>query len=926
MNDSNSEELVLVDGSGYIFRAYYALPPMNRSDGLPVNAIFGFCNMLLKLIEDIQSEKGGKVSIAVIFDAARETFRNNIYPEYKANRSDPPDDLKPQFEIIKKVPEFFNLQSIQLPGFEADDLIASYAKEGIKSNKKVTIISSDKDLMQLLKKNVSIIDPLKKKEITNETVMEKFGVTPDKVIDVQALAGDSSDNIPGAPGIGPKIASALINEYDNIENLLEKSSEIKQEKRRQSLEENKNLIKISKKLVTLKDDVKLPIQINQLIFKPLDINKLVKFLDDMEFNKIKSIVISKFGIGKENLKDESKELLEKSINSPKRDPIDKSKYELILDNQSLIRWCKIVESIGVVAIDCETTSLNAVDTKIVGFSMSIENSKACYVPLNHITKDFVQINQKSFVEIIKNILEDQSILKIGQNIKFDYIILKNLGINLENMDDTMLMSYVLRSGLRGHNLDELSLDFLSHSTQKFSEVATIEKKKVTFDYVDVEIAKNYAAEDSDVTFRLWEVLKLELIKNKLYEFYFYIEKPLIETIALMEINGCKINNNHLTKLSNEFSEKIEIIEEKIYKLCGEKFNVGSPKQLGDILFSKLNFPHGKKGKSGNFQTDVKVLEKLKSEKFSVASDILEWRQFSKLKSTYCEGLLSRESKKTNRIHTSFGMASTLTGRFSSNDPNLQNIPIKTPEGKKIRQAFISSPNHSLISIDYSQIELRILAQVANVHSLIEAFKKDEDIHSVTAMDVFQVTKDSLNSDLRRKAKTINFGIIYGISPYGLALQLDISNSEAKEYIENYFLKFPGIKEYMTRTINICRKQGFVTTPFGRRIFIPFINDKVANRRNFAERSAINAPIQGGAADLIKLVMPRILKFFNEKKLKSKMLIQVHDELIFEVPNNEIEIIREFVPKIMTNSHDNFLNFKVPIKVDLGLGQNWNEAN
>ena len=926
MNDLNSEELVLVDGSGYIFRAYYALPPMNRSDGLPVNAIFGFCNMLLKLIEDIQSEKGGKVSIAVIFDAARETFRNKIYPEYKANRSDPPDDLKPQFEIIKKVPDFFNLQSIELPGFEADDLIASYAKEATKSNKKVTIISSDKDLMQLLKKNVSIIDPLKKKEITNETVMEKFGVTPDKVIDVQALAGDSSDNIPGAPGIGPKIASLLINEFGNIENLLKNSAKIKQEKRRISLQENADLINISKKLVILKDDVKLPTPINQLNFRPLDITKLLKFLDEMEFNKIKSIVISKFGVGEENSKEKRKDLSEKSINSPKRQPIDKSKYELILDNESLIRWCKLVESIGVVAIDCETDSINAIEAKIVGFSMSVENSKACYVPLNHISKDFVQIDQNLFVEIIKKILEDESILKIGQNIKFDYIILKNLGINIKNMDDTMLMSYVLRSGLRGHNLDELSLDFLSYSTQKFAEVAIVEKKKVTFDYVDVKIAMNYAAEDSDVTFRLWEILKLELIKNKLYEFYFYIEKPLIEIIALMEINGCKINNNHLTKLSNEFSKKIKLIEEKIYKLCGAQFNIGSPKQLGDILFSKLNFPHGKKGKSGNFQTDVKVLEKLKSEKFSVASHILEWRQFSKLKSTYCEGLLSRESKRTNRIHTSFGMASTLTGRLSSNDPNLQNIPIKTPEGRKIRQAFISSPNHSLISIDYSQIELRILAQVANVDSLIEAFKKDEDIHSVTAMDVFQVTKDSLNSDLRRKAKTINFGIIYGISPYGLALQLDITNSEAKQYIESYFSKFPGIKEYMTRTINICRKQGFVTTPFGRKIFIPFINDKMTNRRNFAERSAINAPIQGGAADLIKLVMPKILKFFEEKKLQSKMLIQVHDELIFEVPNDEIGIISDLVPKIMTNSHHNFLNFKVPIKVDLGLGQNWDEAN
>ena len=925
MSDLNSQELVLVDGSGYIFRAYYALPPMYRSDGLPVNATFGFCNMLLKLVEDIQSEKGGNVSIAVIFDAARETFRNKIYPKYKANRSDPPEDLIPQFEIIKKVPDFFNLKSIQSIGFEADDLIASYAKAALEKGKKVTIISSDKDLMQLLKKDISIIDPIKKKEVTKETVMEKFGVSPEKVIDVQALAGDSSDNIPGAPGIGPKIASLLINEYGNIENLLQNLEEIKQEKRRISLQENTHLIKVSKQLVTLKDDVKLPTKIDELNFKPLEVNKLIKFLETMEFNKVKANVVSKFGIG--NVKDKKETKQEtKDFLVPERGSVDKSKYELITDTQSLEKWCDMVNDKGVVAIDCETNSLNAIEAEIVGFSMSMEDSKACYIPLKHKSKVFNQIDEKSFVELSRRILEDSSILKIGQNIKFDFIVLQNIGIKLSNMDDTMLMSYVLRTGFRGHNLDELSLDYLSYKTQKFSEVATIDKKKVSFDNVDIEIARDYAAEDSDVTFRLWEILKLELIKNKLYEFYFYIEKPLIEIVAIMETVGCKINNSHLSNLSEEFEQKIKFLEEKIFEISDETFNIGSPKQLGEILFSKLGLPYGKKGKSGNFQTDVKILEKLKSEKITIADLILDWRQFSKLKNTYCEGLLSRESKKTSRIHTSFGMASTLTGRLSSNDPNLQNIPIKTPEGRKIRKAFVSSANHHLIAIDYSQIELRILAQVAKVNSLIEAFKNDEDIHNVTAMEVFQTNKEALSSDLRRKAKIINFGIIYGISPYGLALQLDISNSEAKQYIENYFSKYPGIKEYMNKTISDCRKKGFVFTPFGRRIFIPFINDKIASRRNFAERSAINAPIQGGAADLIKIVMPKIHDFLEQKGLNSRMLIQVHDELIFEVPDNEIDIIKNTIPDIMTDSHKNFLDLKVPIKVDVGIGTNWDEAN
>ena len=605
--------------------------------------------------------------------------------------------------------------------------------------------------------------------------------------------------------------------------------------------------------------------------------------------------------------------------------IETNKYELITEKNQLKKWCDLVEENGVVAIDCETNSLNAMEASIVGFSMSLGKSKACYVPLDHKNQDINQIKKEDFIELIKPILEDEAILKIGQNIKYDYIILFNLGITILNMDDTMLMSYVLRTGLRGHNLDELAIDFLSHTTIKYSDVTNIEKK-VTFDYVNVHDALRYAAEDADITFRLWEVLKIQLIQNDLLNFYYCVEKPLVEVIANMEINGFKINEDYLKVLSSDFSKKILLIEDKIFQISKEKFNVGSPKQLGEILFSKLGMPYGKKGKSGNFQTDVKILEKLKSEKFNIASLILDWRQFSKLKNTYCEGLLSRQNIQTTRIHTSFGMASTLTGRLSSNDPNLQNIPIKTIEGRQIRKAFISKKENFIISLDYSQIELRILAHVAQVKSLIKAFNNDEDIHNVTAMEVFQVDKDKLTNDLRRKAKTINFGIIYGISPYGLATQLDISNSEAKDYINNYFDKYPGIKEYMENTIEHCRLNGFVVTPFGRRIYIPFINDKVVTRRNFAERSAINAPIQGGAADLIKIVMPKVSDLIKKQKLKSKMLIQVHDELIFEVPKDEVNLIQKEFPEIMIGASENFLKLDVPVKVDIGIGKSWDDAN
>ena len=919
-----SDELVLIDGSGYIFRAYYALPPMFKSDGTPVNAVFGFSNMLLKLVEDIQEEKGGFVSIAVIFDASRETFRNKIYPQYKANRSDPPEDLIPQFQLIKKVPESFNLQSIELQGYEADDLIASYCVQAISQKKKVTIISADKDLMQLIRPNVTMIDPMKKSQVTEKTVFEKFGVLPNKVIDVQALAGDSTDNVPGIPGIGPKIAAQLINEYQSLEKLLENSEKIKQEKRRDSIIQNREMAIISKKLVTLREDINLPKSIDELKFQPLNVEKLIKFCESMEFNRIKTTVISRYGLKSIIKSDDVNEKKKNGLYIPLRKKIDRDNYVLISDKDNLSNWVKIAREKGSFSIDCETNSLHVIDSSIVGFSMSFEDSKSCYIPISHSQGN--QINIKDFVLIMEPILKDSSILKIGQNIKFDILILKKIGLEVNNFDDTMLMSYVLRTGERGHSLNELSKDLLLHEPLKFEDITTVNKKKLTFDQVDIDSALTYAAEDADLTFRLWEILRIKLIENKLYDFYFYFERPLIKTICEMEFNGCRIDNIELLKLSQKFSGQMKVLENEIHKEAGEKFNVGSPKQLGEVLFSKLNLPHSKKGKSGNYQTDVKILEKLKSEKFLIAEKILEWRQFSKLKNTYCEGLLARQSNKTGRIHTSFGMASTLTGRLSSNDPNLQNIPIKSNAGRQIRKAFISDNDSKIVSIDYSQIELRILAHVAKIDALINAFVKEEDIHTVTAKEVFQVTEEEVSTELRRRAKIINFGIIYGISPYGLAVQLDISNSEAKEFIVNYFKRYPGIKDYMESTIQNCKINGFVSTPFGRRIFIPFINDKLALRRNFAERSAINAPIQGGSADLIKLAMPKVLNFVKENKLKSKILLQVHDELIFEVPNCEVDIIKNEIPKIMTTCHEPYIKTDVPLKAEFGIGENWDDAH
>ncbi len=924
----NIEQLVLIDGSGYIFRAYYALPRMTTSSGIPVNAVFGFCNMLFKQLEKIQLEKGGNVSVAVVFDAARKTFRNEIYPEYKANRSDPPDDLIPQFSIIKKIPEIFNLKSIESIGYEADDLIASYATSAQKLGIKVMIISSDKDLMQLINEDITMLDPIKNKEIGRDDVFKKFGVFPESVIDVQALAGDSSDNVPGVPGVGIKTASSLINEFGSLELLLEKCDQIKQAKRRESLENNKQKALISKELVTLKNNLELPIPIEDLSFIPIEVDKIIKFLDEMEFKRIKSQILERYG--NKNIKSNGKKNLDEVLvdSHENNKKINKQKYRLVLDEKKLQDWVKKVYEHGIVSIDCETTSLSPTSANILGFSMSINNSSACYIPINHTSNNakLKQLEQKTFVKVIKPLLEDPSILKIGQNIKYDLIILQRLGIDVNNVDDTMLMSYVLNAGKHKHGLDELAKIYLSHSTIHYEDVVGKGKEKKPFGMVNLNDAMNYASEDSDVTYRLWEIFRKKLINEKLFAFYFYTERPLVQVIKKMEIHGIMVDFKFLENLSHEFQKKLDKLEEEIFKISKEKFNIGSPKQLGEILFDRMKLPFGKKGKSGNYQTDVNILEKLRHEKILIANHLLNWRQIKKLITTYCDGLILRKNIFSNRVHTSFGMASTLTGRLSSNDPNLQNIPIKTLEGKQIRKAFICESGKKIVSIDYSQIELRILAHVANIEVLKKGFSSGADIHSITAQDVFQVSENEMTSDLRRKAKTINFGIIYGISPFGLANQLDISNSEAKQFIDKYFQQYPGIKNYMANTIEFCRENGFVETLFGRRIHIPFINDKLVARRNFAERSAINAPIQGGAADMIKKAMNKIDKFIEQNKFDTKMLLQVHDELIFEVPKNELEYVPTEISKIMENAFLPSIDFSVPLVADLGSGKDWSIAH
>ncbi len=916
-----TDHYYLIDGSGYIFRAYYALPPLSRkSDGLPTGAVSGFCSMLFKLLEDARSDESinRPTHFAVIFDSARKNFRNEIYSEYKANRSEAPDDLVPQFEYIRKSVKAFNLPSIELLNYEADDLIATYAKLITEAGANVTIISSDKDLMQLVSKKVRLFDPMKSKIIGEKEVIEKFGVKPTQVIDVQSLAGDSSDNIPGVPGIGIKTAAELINKYKDLETLLKKASEIKQNKRRETLIENKDKALLSKKLVTLKNDVPFKEDPNNFILKDIDAEKLFDFLREMEFNRLLSQAISFYG-------NDSKKIKSLKNSNDKSTKIDSKKYKSILSEKDLDSLISILNEKSVISIDTETSSLNPLEADLVGISICYTPNEAFYIPLAH--KNFKSLNKKLVLKKIQPILEDPSIKKIGQNIKYDFIVLKNNGIKINSIEDTMLLSYTLDAGNNRHNMDILSEIHLNHKTLSYKEIVGTGKKQINFNEVGLEEATKYAAEDADVTLRLYNLL-LERVRNeKLLKIYEVFEKPMIKLLSKLEINGIKVDNIYLKKLSKKFEEKIKLTEKEIYKISGKKFNIGSPKQLGEIIYNELKIAKLKKTKKGSLATNAKILEDLAQSGHKFPNLVLEWRQISKLKSTYTDALQDHINKETKRVHTSFLLAATNTGRLASSDPNLQNIPIKTSDGKEIRKAFIAEKDNILISADYNQIEMRILADMADVKELKKAFKNDLDIHALTASQVFNVKMNKVSEDLRRKAKAINFGIIYGITQYGLAKQIAVSNQEALDFINSYFKKFPEIKEYMSSTINTCRKKGYVTNIFGRRIHIRGINDKNFSVRSFQERAAINAPIQGSAADIIRLAMIKIDKLFENKKSNAKMLLQIHDELIFECLKKDEKQVKQIIQEAMVSvSSSEHHMFSIPLEVSINSGNNWGEAH
>ncbi len=914
-----TDHFYLIDGSGYIFRAYYALPPLTRkSDGLPTGAVSGFCSMLFKLLEDSKSDQNLQkpTHFAVIFDSARKTFRNEIYSDYKANRSEAPDDLAPQFEYIRKSVLAFNLPSVDLPNYEADDLIATYVDQILKKGAKVTIVSSDKDLMQLYKKGVRIFDPMKNKFITDDDVFKKFGVDASKVIDVQSLAGDSSDNVPGVPGIGVKTAAELINKYHTLENLLKSAHEIKQNKRRETLIENKDKALISKKLVTLDHNSPVNRELSEFKLQNIDKDKLYKFLREMEFNRLLSSAISAYGEPElESNKIETQNL-------EKQQTINSKNYYLINSLDEIDKWIEEAEEVGEVAVDTETTSLDPHQADLVGISLCSKIGKACYIPVGH--KSPKCLKKDAVIKKLKKILEDPSIKKIGQNIKFDFIVFYKCGITLSSMEDTMLMSYVLDAGKNRHNMDTLSEIHLGHKTISFKDMVGTGKKEINFSEVELDKAKDYAAEDADVTFRLYKKFIKNLKSEKMINIYEIFEKPLIKILAFMEIEGVEIDSNFLKSLSSKFEKKIQKLEKEVFKISKKEFNIASPKQLGEIIYNDLKIAGLKKTKKGSFATSATVLEDLAFKGHEFPKLILDWRQVSKLKNTYSDALPEHLNPNTKRVHTSFLLAATTTGRLASSDPNLQNIPIKSEDGKDIRKAFKAKKNHLLISADYNQIEMRILADLADVKELKKAFKNKEDIHSLTASQIFNIDIKKVNQDHRRKAKAINFGIIYGISQYGLAKQINVSNYEAEEFLNSYFAKFPEIKVYMDNTIKFCRKSGYVNNIFGRRSHFNGINDKNFNVRNFQERAAINAPIQGSASEVMRLAMIRLdKKLSEEKNSNSKMLLQIHDELIFEIPKKDEKVMIKLIEKEMTSvAQSDYHSFSTPLTVDINVGDNW----
>ena len=987
------DHVFLVDGSSYIFRAYHALPPINRkSDGLQLNAVFGFCNMLWKLLRDMKPEER-PTHLAVIFDKSEKTFRTKMYPDYKAHRPDPPDDLRPQFKFIREAVHAFDLPCLEQDGFEADDLIATYVREACEAGATSTIVSSDKDLMQLVNDDVIMFDTMKDKKIGRAEVIEKFGVPPEKVIEVQSLIGDSTDNVPGVPGIGVKTAAQLIGEYGDLETLLKRANEIKQEKRRQSLIDNADMARLSKKLVTLDDRVELDVPIVNLAVHEPDHRRLIAFLKAMEFNSLTRRVaefssidasevepdatfvvkggssppppageVASEASGRGQAPNTSSEtapsitsqkargektngaLTPQALAAARLDiahgaKFDRSKYETVRSLDRLNAWMTRARDLGFVAIDTETSSLDPMQAELCGFSLAVAPNEACYVPLSHrhggeggkdslfpgeITAD--QLSEAAALDAMKPLLEDLGVLKIGQNLKFDWQIFSVRGIDIAPYDDTLLMSYVVDAGRSDHGLDPLAQRYFNHQTIDFNEVTKVGKSKLTFDSVDIAKATEYAAEDADVTLRLWRVLKPRLAAEHMLHVYESLERPLLRVLARMERRGISIDRQVLSRLSGEFAQEAAGLEAEIKELAGGPINPGSPKQIGDILFGKLQLPGGTKTKTGQWSTGARALEELAEQGHLLPQKILDWRQVSKLRSTYTDALPGYVNPTTHRVHTSYALAATTTGRLSSSEPNLQNIPVRTEDGRKIRRAFIADKGFRLVSADYSQIELRLLAEIAGIEQLRKAFRDGLDIHAMTASEMFGVPVKDMPGEVRRRAKAINFGIIYGISAFGLANQLGIAREEAGAYIRKYFERFPGIRDYMEETKAFAKKHGYVETLFGRKCHYPDIAASNASIRAFNERAAINARLQGTAADIIRRAMIRMEGALAKQKLAAQMLLQVHDELVFEVPDAEVEKTLPVVKKVMEEAPLPALSLSVPLQVEAHAADNWDAAH
>jgi DNA polymerase-1 len=918
----------LVDGSGFIFRAFHGLPAMSRPDGTPVNAVYGFTTMLMKLLDDTDADH-----VAVIFDAARKNFRNDIYPEYKAHRPPAPEDLVPQFALIRDAVAAFNIAAVEMEGFEADDLIATYAAQARTQGAKVTIVSSDKDLMQLVGDGVEMLDTLKNRRIGPAEVVEKFGVAPDKVVDVQSLCGDTADNVPGVPGIGVKTAAQLIEEYGDLDSLLANAHAIKQPKRRENLILHADAARMSRTLVTLRTDVPVPVALDSFAKRRPDPAAVGAFLAEQGFKSIASRLGVKAHAAPTAAAPESAPPAAVAVAQPVE-----IHYELVTDETALARWVAEATRAGRVAVDTETTGLDPLRADLVGVSLSVNPGRACYVPVKHdsgpaqgslllggpgesAAKPAILAKDRALA-LLAPLLADPGVLKVGHNIKFDLHVLAQAGLTVAPVDDTMMLSYVLDGGSHGHGMDELALLHLGHTTIPFSAVCGTGKNQITFDRVPLDKACEYAAEDADITLRLHDVLKARLLAERMVTVYERLERPLIPVVAAMERTGIRVDGDELAALSAEFGTRMTQLEAGIHQMAGTEFNVASPAQLGKILFEDMGLPGGKKTKTGQWATGADMLEDLAAQGHDLPARVLDWRQLAKLKSTYTDALLAQVNPATGRVHTSFALAVTTTGRLSSSDPNLQNIPIRTEEGRKIRKAFVAKPGHVLLSADYSQVELRLVAHVARIEGLIRAFHDGADIHAITASQVFGVPVEGMDPGLRRRAKAINFGIIYGISAFGLANQLGISNSEAKTYIDAYFARFPEIRQYMEDTKETARAQGFVTTPFGRKVWTPGIKDKNGAMRAFAERAAINGPIQGGAADIIKRAMIRLPAMLEQAGLAARMLLQVHDELVFEVPEAEIQATATLVRQVMEGA----ASLTVPLVVETGTGPSWADAH